>query len=264
MTLETTAQKTPTTPAEFDFPFDADYDRNRVLPRAGDEAYPHLSDLLLALEPRLAAARGAWLDFGSGTSPYRRYFGGDTMKRADLPTGDDPVSHADYVLEPGRPCPAPDAAFDGVLSTQVLEHVADPAAYLGDALRMLKPGGRLLLTTHGIWEDHPCPLDLYRWTGQGLAADLTRAGFEVEECVQVTTGVRAALLLLTQELNRVSWWGRYRGATGLALGALRLLHRRRPRAVHTFADRHLADQRVCTGGGDKLYLALLATARRPE
>ena len=42
--------------------------------------------------------------------------------------------------------PFEDEAFDLVLSTQVLEHVLDPAAALGELARVLAPGGTLLLS----------------------------------------------------------------------------------------------------------------------
>ena len=34
--------------------------------------------------------------------------------------------------------------------------------------RILKPGGILWLTTHGMWPHHPTPKDNYRWTLEGL------------------------------------------------------------------------------------------------
>jgi SAM-dependent methyltransferase len=240
-----------------------EYDRVRGTPRPGDDAYLHLSDLVAALRPRLERARGAWLDFGSGTSPYRAYMTGVELLRADLTTTDeDYASEPDYLLSPGDPCPAPDGAFDGVLSTQVLEHVEDPPAYLADALRMLRPGGELLLSTHGIWHDHPCPLDLRRWTAQGLRHEVEQAGFEVTEVTLVTCAARAALVLMSRELWHTSWTGRYRTPTGLVLGVLRLLEHR-PRAMHRHADRALADQRVVREGEAELYLGLVVSARRP-
>ena len=76
--------------------------------------------------------------------------------------------------------PEPDNSADGVVSFQVLEHVWDLDLYLGDCLRVLKPGGWLLLSTHGNWLYHPHPTDFRRWTRDGLHDELQSRGFSVE------------------------------------------------------------------------------------
>lgn len=45
------------------------------------------------------------------------------------------------------PLPLPDAQFDVLVSTAVLEHLVSGEACLREAFRVLKPGGHLLLTT---------------------------------------------------------------------------------------------------------------------
>ncbi len=44
-------------------------------------------------------------------------------------------------------CPLHDAAFDFVVVPDVLEHLSDPAAALREAARLLRPGGRMFLST---------------------------------------------------------------------------------------------------------------------
>ena len=39
--------------------------------------------------------------------------------------------------------------------------------------------GLLILSTHGVWRYHPDPIDLWRWTSEGTAADARQAGFSV-------------------------------------------------------------------------------------
>src|SRR5947207_4268274 len=51
------------------------------------------------------------------------------------------------VLEPGGPLPYADGRFDAVVSMDVIEHVPQPLPWVREALRVLKPGGVLFLTT---------------------------------------------------------------------------------------------------------------------
>jgi SAM-dependent methyltransferase len=52
-----------------------------------------------------------------------------------------------HVIEPDAPLPYPDAAFDLIVSMDVIEHVPDPVPWVKEALRVLRPGGVLYLTT---------------------------------------------------------------------------------------------------------------------
>jgi len=73
--------------------------------------------------------------------------------------------------------PLPDGSFDLVLTTQVLEHVADPSGVLAETARVLRPGGALHLTVPLVWEMHELPYDYRRFTTVGLQALLEDAGF---------------------------------------------------------------------------------------
>ncbi len=53
--------------------------------------------------------------------------------------------------------PTPDASFDAVLCTEVIEHVPDPIAALRELTRLLKPGGRLILTAPFVSNTHFSP-----------------------------------------------------------------------------------------------------------
>jgi len=135
----------------------------------------------------------AILDFGAGPAPYRSLFGGfEQYVTADLPG-----KGADLTIE-GTRVEAEDASFDAVLSTQVLEHVPNPDAYLAEAHRVLVPGGELLLSTHGIYWYHPSPEDLWRWTGPGLRAQVERCGFYVREVIPIVSPPAAALTMFFQ------------------------------------------------------------------
>jgi SAM-dependent methyltransferase len=140
--------------------------------------------------------RPALVDFGCGDMPYRpliephvgSYFG------VDLPGN--PLADGD--LSADGTVPVEDGSAGVVMSTQVLEHVDDPAGYLAECRRMLRPEGLLVLSTHGNWVYHPHPADWWRWTGSGLSRVLAQAGFEMIQ-LQGLMGLAAAGVQLLQD-----------------------------------------------------------------
>lgn len=128
------------------------------------------------------------LDFGAGNSPYDGHFNAIDCEllRADLSPADSKVLR----IGPDGRVPVADGSMAAVLSIQVLEHVPDVQAYLREALRMLQPGGVLLLTTHGAWHYHPYPTDMRRWTVDGLPYECELAGFKVES-IRTAVGILA-------------------------------------------------------------------------
>lgn len=137
-----------------------------------------LRQAIIALMPQLLPAGGRVLDFGCADSPYRSCVpAGCQYVAADLPGN--PKAAVQVRADGTLPCA--DGEFDAVLSSQVLEHVRNPAVYLGECRRVLRPGGRLLLSTHGTMFLHRDPVDYWRWTCDGLRLELEQAGFRVLE-----------------------------------------------------------------------------------
>ncbi|WP_313283136.1 class I SAM-dependent methyltransferase [Delftia tsuruhatensis] len=117
------------------------------------------------------------VDFGCGSMPYATLI----IPRCGEYLGCDLVgSGAALEFEPGGLVPVSGKSAARVVSFQVLEHVHDVSWYLGEAHRMLKDDGKLLLSTHGFWPYHPHPEDFWRWTRTGLIRDIERHGFEVQ------------------------------------------------------------------------------------
>ena len=235
--------------------------RQRIDPWPGDGLYLHLSDLLLALKAHETDAKLDILDFGAGSSPYRSLFQQANYQRADFAIGDG--AGLDYILNESLLVAAPDNRFDLVLSTQVLEHVEHPEKYLKECLRLLRPGGKLILTTHGIYADHPCPLDLHRWTADGLAAACRQAGFTVAQTSKLTADARA-LLFLYDVHGRIL----HRRAGSFFSGMFALYYRFHScfrRRLHRWADVFFPNSRVVTNqpGNGQIYINLLVHATKP-
>jgi len=150
----------------------------------------HLARRLLrqSVRERAHYAQGWLLDLGCGAQPYRDIF--NHVERyigLDLPPNRRVNAYGDGMVLPFR-----DAAFDTVLCNEVLEHVPEPSKLMAEAARVLKPRGRLLLTTPQTWGLHLEPHDFYRYTKYGLRYLVEKSKLEVIEIVP-TCGLWATL-----------------------------------------------------------------------
>jgi SAM-dependent methyltransferase len=84
------------------------------------------------------------------------------------------------VVYSGARLPFDDASFDTVLSNQVGEHVPDPGAFFAELARVLRPGGRLILTVPFSHRIHSEPHDYHRFTKYALAEHARRVRLTVE------------------------------------------------------------------------------------
>lgn len=122
---------------------------------------------------------GRLLDVGCGTKPYQVLFAVDAYVGLDI---DSEASRkrgiADFHYD-GNVFPFVDASFDSILCNQVLEHVFNPDEFLGEIVRVLRPGGKLLLTVPFVWDEHEQPFDYARYSSFGLRSLLEKQGLKI-------------------------------------------------------------------------------------
>ena len=128
----------------------------------------------------LGDAHGDVLDVGAGAQPYRQLLPAGVRYRAIDDAGAE--EHFGYAMPEteyfsGDRWPVADASVDLVLSTETLEHVPEPAVFLKEARRVLRDGGRIVLTVPFSARWHYIPHDYWRYTPSSLRNLLEQAGF---------------------------------------------------------------------------------------
>jgi SAM-dependent methyltransferase len=94
--------------------------------------------------------------------------------------------------------------FDLVIAEQVFEHIPHPDRAALNIYQMLRPGGIFVISTPFLLKIHPMPLDLYRWTEQGMRQLLEVAGFNV-----LTTSSWGNLSCLFADMTPDPQWTAY-------------------------------------------------------
>jgi SAM-dependent methyltransferase len=133
------------------------------------------------------------LDVGCGDKPYAPLFAPYVSDHVGVDAVENP--HAE-LHGPIEALPVEDGSYDVVLCSQVLEHVDDPAQAVRELGRVLRSGGRLLLTTHGVYYYHPLPGDYWRWTHAGLEKVLHDNGEWASVNVTPASGTTACIAML--------------------------------------------------------------------
>ena len=109
------------------------------------------------LARRYLVGRSRVIELGAGSSGLLKSIGSPLVVASDLSydmlahrSADDPAGR---VIAAGERLPFSDGTFDGLVSINVLEHVADVEAVVAEAWRVLDDGGEwLAVTPNGNWE----------------------------------------------------------------------------------------------------------------
>lgn len=138
------------------------------------------------------------LDLGCGGSRYAASFPHRVGVDLRIGRGVDVVADAHRL-------PIREGSFAAVLSTEMLEHATEPQRVVDEMRRVLKPGGRALVTTRFLFPVHEAPHDCFRFTEHGL-----RHLFRAWSAVEVTPDSRS-FETLSILLQRASFQSDLRG-----------------------------------------------------
>lgn len=146
------------------------------------------------------------LDIGSGGSMY----GYDRFFPHRVTVDIDPARKPEIVGDI-HALPFPDNTFDRVMCIEVLEHVKDPRQAFKEMKRVLKVGGKLVLSTRFLFPIHDAPHDYWRFTHFALQMLCDEAGLTVMRLEPDTR----ALSGLASVMQRIAFQSRFKYADKL-------------------------------------------------
>lgn len=145
--------------------------------------------LLRQIEHLAPEMSGSLLDIGAGEKKrYIQLF----SQVDDYRTLDTNADFKPDIVGSAEEIPLEDAGIDSVLCTQVLEHVPHPDKALKEIARVLRTGGKVIITIPQWNELHEEPHDYFRYTCFGIRKLCEEAGLTVID-VQQRGGYHACL-----------------------------------------------------------------------
>ena len=124
---------------------------------------------------------GKLLDFGCGSKPYQSLFT-NVSEYIGLDYEGEGHSHinenVDFFYD-GKKIPFADQTFDSVFSSEVFEHIFNINEILPEINRVLKKGGKILITCPFVWNEHEVPTDYARYTRFAIKHLLEKYGFVI-------------------------------------------------------------------------------------
>ncbi len=141
---------------------------------------------------------GSILDLGGDTrSKYRDCIQGDhTFTTVNFDQRTTPSIFHD--LE--QPLPIQDHSYDHVLLINVLEHIYAFHQLLGEAARVVRPGGSIIIVVPFLFPLHPSPNDYWRFSAQALQKECEKQRLVVQTITPLGSGVCAARHVMLERL----------------------------------------------------------------
>lgn len=186
----------------------------RLYPKFWQHDYHVLTQLRVGIMDfvrKYLVDKGSLVDYGCGLMPYKSLINPYVRQYIGVDIGKNP--EAQVQIKPGQKLPLKTESVGAVLSTQVLEHVDTVDLYLAESFRIVKQGGYLFLSTHGVWPYHEHPQDYRRWTRSGLVYEIERAGFSILEVKPIlnpySATIQFQMLLMAEVLSSKGIVGRF-------------------------------------------------------
>jgi len=148
-------------------------------------------------------ATGRTLDIGCGRQNLRQYLNqGCNYISLDTPATGEALydAHPDVFGE-AQNLPFRSGQFDTVILLEVLEHLDQPEAALQEALRLVKAGGIIIVSTPFLYPLHDAPWDFQRWTLYGLQRLAESAEASIKDLQPIGSTIESGCLIFNLALS---------------------------------------------------------------
>lgn len=159
------------------------------------------SRLLKAIMKYSPFLKGRLLDFGCGSKPYKSLFSVAEYIGVDYDSQGHPHTNEqiDFFYD-GHTLPFDNEQFDSIFTSEVFEHIFNLPEILKELNRVLKPGGRILITCPFAICEHEVPNDFARYTSFAMKDMLEKNGFSVLHLDKTGNSVETVWQL------RITYW----------------------------------------------------------
>jgi SAM-dependent methyltransferase len=148
-------------------------------------------------------ATGRTLDIGCGRQNLRSYLNRECdYISLDAPaTGEKLYGAQPDVFGDAQNLPFRDRQFDTVILLEVLEHLERPETALQDAQRLVRVGGKIIVSTPFLYPVHDAPWDFQRWTLYGLQRLAKSTGATISDLKSLGSTIESGCLIFNLALS---------------------------------------------------------------
>ena len=143
-----------------------------------------------------------------------------------------------YQAESEYVFPIESETYDVVVASNVIEHVRNPFRWMREIVRVVKPGGHVIIVVPNNWIFHEAPIDCWRIYPDGMKQLFDESGLDVEQIVSkrlfvpsaqelVMTGFQSAFHSFKQTIKVMlgrdpdPYWTEWHALDTIAIGSRR-------------------------------------------
>lgn len=136
--------------------------------------------LLKALKKVAPSLDGKLVDLGCGLKPYESLFNVTEYVGVEYSgEGETYLKEKTDVFYDGKTLPFADNSIDSVFSSEVFEHIFNLPDIMKELNRVMKSGGKILITCPFTMPEHETPVDYARYTSFAIVDIFEKNGFKI-------------------------------------------------------------------------------------